>query len=98
MKRFGYLLILITTSYVLYPCTVLHAQKTRIYTYEDVDLKNGLDLFEKEKFGTAQYYFDLVIRKTSDPNSLVRIDAEYYAALCAVELFNKDAEELLIAF
>lgn len=98
MQRSRYLLLIITAAYVLYPRNVLLAQKTRIYTYQDVDMKTGLDLFEKEKFGAAQYYFTNTIHKISDPNSLVRIDAEYYAALCAVELFNKDAEEMLVNF
>ena len=98
MQRFGYLLILITAAYVLCPCPVLHAQKTRIYTFEDVDLMQGIDLFEKEKFVAAQHYFEKVVQRTADKNSLTRIDAEYYAALCAVELFNKDAEDLLIRF
>jgi tetratricopeptide (TPR) repeat protein len=60
-------------------------------------MRTGLDLFEKEKYGAAQHYFEKAAQH-SDKNSLVRTDAEYYAALCAVELFNKDAEDLLIAF
>lgn len=74
------------------------AQKTKVYASEDADFKTAMDLFEKEKYGAAQEYFFKTIDKIPDQNSLVRIDAEYYAAICAVELFNKDAEEMLTGF
>ncbi|MEW6468979.1 MAG: tetratricopeptide repeat protein [Bacteroidota bacterium] len=75
-----------------------YAQKTKVYTNEDSDFKTGMDLFLKEKYGAAQHYFIKAAQKIKDKNSLQRIDAEYYAALCAVELFNKDAEEMLVNF
>jgi outer membrane protein assembly factor BamD (BamD/ComL family) len=74
------------------------AQKTTIFIQEDVDYQTAMQLYENQKFGAAQKYFNKVIASHKDPNSLVRVDAEYYAAICAVELFNKDAELLLKEF
>jgi TolA-binding protein len=72
-------------------------QRTTVYTHEDANFKTGLELFKKQKYGSAQRIFQKVIE--SHPSySLVRIDAEYYAALCAIELFNKDGELLLKSF
>ena len=73
------------------------AQRTTVYTHEDADFKTGLELFQKQKYGSAQNIFRKVI-ETHPAYSLVRIDAEYYAALCAIELFNKDGELLLKDF
>lgn len=74
------------------------AQQTLIYTHEDAEFKTGIELYQKEKYGAAQKSFVNVINSHSDPHSLVRIDAEYYNAICASELFNKDGELYLKQF
>jgi tetratricopeptide (TPR) repeat protein len=77
---------------------VAFAQQTTIYTHEDAEFKTAIELYQKEKFGAAQKSFVKVIETHPDPNSLVRIDAEYYNAICAIELFNKDGELYLKQF
>jgi tetratricopeptide (TPR) repeat protein len=72
-------------------------QKTAIYTHADVDFTTGYDLFLKEKYSSAQHYFFKTIQQ-NNKQALVRIDAEYFSALCAVELFHNDAEERLRNF
>ncbi|MCW3104568.1 MAG: hypothetical protein JWO09_3008 [Bacteroidetes bacterium] len=79
-------------------CVAGSAQQTTIYTHEDAEFRTGLELYQKEKFGAAQKSFVKVIQSHPDPNSLVRIDAEYYNAICATELFNKDGELYLKQF
>jgi tetratricopeptide (TPR) repeat protein len=75
----------------------VQAQQTTVYVHEDAAFKAGLELFQKQKYGSAQYEFRKVIE--SHPGySLVRVDAEYYEAICAIELFNKDGELLLKDF
>lgn len=74
------------------------AQKTLLYTDNEAQYKLGVELFQKEKFGAAQKAFSSVIETHIDRNSLIRIDAEYYNAICAIELFNKDGEWLLKNF
>ncbi|MCE3279446.1 MAG: hypothetical protein K0S44_1637 [Bacteroidetes bacterium] len=74
------------------------AQQTVIYTHEDAEYRTAIELYQKEKFGAAQKSFTNVIASHPDPNSLVRIDAEYYNAICAIELFNKDGELYLKQF
>jgi tetratricopeptide (TPR) repeat protein len=73
------------------------AQKTAVYSDKDLDFKTGVELFQKEKFGAAQKSFIKVI-ESHEANSLMRIDAEYYRAICAAELFNKDGEWYLKQF
>ena len=75
------------------------SQQTMIYTNPAAGFKAGLELFQKQKFGSAQKQFLKTTEYySSEPNNLLRIDAEYYSALCALELFNKDAELLLKNF
>ncbi|MCE9539596.1 MAG: hypothetical protein K8R85_10300, partial [Bacteroidetes bacterium] len=78
--------------------TSVFAQKTVIVIHEDNEFKTGVELFQKEKYGAAQKSFIKVIESHRDLNSLVRIDAEFYKAICAIELFNKDGEWFLKQF
>ncbi|HBX50405.1 MAG: hypothetical protein A2275_18080 [Bacteroidetes bacterium RIFOXYA12_FULL_35_11] len=70
------------------------AQKTLIYDVHEI--KAAYDLFEKQKYGSAQKIFQDI--RNSDAPANVKSDAEYFAAICAVELFNADAEYLLTKF
>ena len=60
--------------------------------------EQGTELFEKEKYGAAQKAFTEAVEGIEDPNSNLRVNAEFYEALCALELFNKDSEFLLKRF
>jgi TolA-binding protein len=68
------------------------AQKTTIYIEPDREFKVGAELFDKKKFGAAMKSFQNTIESHKNKKDLIRIDAEYYAAACAIELFNKDGE------
>ncbi len=78
--------------------TVVFAQKSMIYVQPDAEFKTGIELFQKEKYGAAQKSFVKIIESNRDVYSLVRIDAEYYNSVCAIELFNKDGELFLKQF
>ncbi len=72
-----------------------YAQRSAVYTHNDHDYAEALELYDKEKYGSAQKKFDGVMERIGNPTSEIYINAEYYAAVCALELFNKDAEYLL---
>ncbi|MDP4207743.1 MAG: tetratricopeptide repeat protein [Bacteroidota bacterium] len=76
----------------------LYAQKSLINTLPDLDYKTAVELFEKQKYVAAQQYFQKVIDKPSTAHTGIRANAEYYSALCALELTNPDAEYLLVKF
>jgi len=68
----------------------LFGQRTAIFTDKDALYKQGLDLFDKKQFVQAQKSFnDYVLISNS---KILKTDAIYYSAACAVELFNKDGE------
>ena len=74
------------------------AQKPNIYFDSEKDYKKGLELFQKEKFGSAQKYFNKTSIQIEDENSEIKINAEFYSGLCGLELYNPDADLLLIEF
>jgi tetratricopeptide (TPR) repeat protein len=78
--------------------TSLVAQQTQTYIAPDAAYRNAYDLFEKQKYAEAQDAFDKIVFNAKDKNDLLVIDAEYYADLCALELFHKDAEIRLKQF
>lgn len=74
-------------------CVVLaHAQKTAIVLDKDQQYKTGIELFEQKKYGASLKVFRELTERISDTKSLLRIDAEFYAAASAIELFHKDGE------
>lgn len=74
------------------------AQKTTVLVHDDAEFKKGIELYQKEKYGAAQKSFAKVMQANKDFHSLTRIDAEFYYAICAIELFNKDGEFYLKRF
>lgn len=76
----------------------LSAQETAIYDNPEANYQLGLELFNKEKYGAAQNAFDKVIGSVKEDESELKTNAEYYSAICALELFNNDAEYQLTRF
>ena len=69
------------------------AQRTAVY---DTDLRyynRALELFNKEKYADAQKHFLWYAQFSTDRET--RINSEYYAGVCAMELMNPDAINLL---
>jgi TolA-binding protein len=86
---------LVLFLFILLLAYKLHAQQTRIYTDEIKYFNRGLELFEKEKYATAQKHFNWYLQIAKDDYN--KVNAAYYSALCAMELFNADAEQALEA-
>jgi len=83
---------------VVCSATLSIAQQTAIYDDPEANFISALDLFEKEKFGAAQEKFNQVIESVGNPFSPLRINAEYYDAICALELYHTDAAYKLDEF
>ena len=83
----------ITTLLLFVSCYFASAQKTFIYESDISYYKNAIELFDKAKYGVAQKHFLIYAEVTTDRDN--KINAEYYAGVCAMELFNVDAITLL---
>ena len=88
----------ITTVLLCMLAMAVSAQKTSVHYEDDALFKDALKLYEKEKFGAAQKGFEQVIEKYRSVRNGTQGAAEYYRAVCAIELFNPDAEYLITAF
>ncbi|GAB4251845.1 MAG: tetratricopeptide repeat protein [Vicingaceae bacterium] len=75
------------------------AQSTLIYTAQPNKTYNtALELFDKEKYGAAQEAFVATYNLCENKLSEMAVNAKYYEALCCLNLFNNNAEGLLIEF
>ncbi len=95
MKKF--LNAIMVTAFVL-SANLLLGQKTLVYQNPIAEYQTGLDLFSKEKYNPALESFNKIIAAVDDVQSELRINAEYYSAICAYELYHKDAESELLKF
>lgn len=85
------------------PCALLLvtgalAQRPAHYAHRNADLVHALELFDKAKYGAAQYELERVAERITDDHAPDRVEAEFYSALCAVRLFHDDAGYRLHAF
>jgi len=76
----------------------LFAQESNIYTNYDLSYRKGLDLYSKGQYGDAQKIFEGVSKSMDNGASQLKSDAEFYRAMCAIELTNDDAEYLIGSF
>lgn len=73
---------------------VASAQKA---TMKVNDFAIAVDLFENQKYSAAQQHFKVVTLSTTYMREQ-QLDAEYYAAVCALRLFNPDGPLAITKF
>ncbi|MCL2246385.1 MAG: tetratricopeptide repeat protein [Lentimicrobiaceae bacterium] len=78
--------------------TQLLAQKPLVFDSPKYEFDNAMELYQKEKYGSAQQYFKWVYEHTTDKQQDLKTDSYFYMALCAANLFNEDAIFLLHNF
>mgnify|MGYP003575570450 CR=1 FL=1 len=91
---------------LLFSTSVAFAQNTSWYTINQ-SYKTGVELLDKEKYAAAFEQFQRVEETRLIPSSqaadlkqisLIKENAQYYQAVCALELGNQDAEGLFLTF
>ena len=73
-------------------------QKTFIHTDEYKSYKYAQELYDKQKYSAAQAYFKEIINGIPNTQDELRINAEYYFAVCALHLYHHNVETLLTRF
>ena len=92
LKRLIVILVLLLSQHSIF------AQQTANYHDPKARYAAAMDLYDKEKFSAALREFEALKKDMADPNSEFSVNAEYFAAMCAMELFHKDTRERLIQF
>ncbi|POY35181.1 hypothetical protein C3K47_16510 [Solitalea longa] len=102
IKKSGLLAFIISSFSIHFAC----AQATAEYTVNET-YRKALELFDSQKYASANELFRQVYTEVNsttnssyDPskNTTTKVNAEYYAAVCALELNNKNAESELLSF
>ncbi len=75
---------------------VVVAQHTQVFTSEESVFQEGLELFDRAKYGAAQEAFRKYIDLIGDKAKTA--DAQYYYALSGLYLLHPDAEQLILNF
>lgn len=70
-------------------------QETKNYTETDGIYRKAFDLYQKGMYSSAQKLFEKFIKLSNKSVNQLKTDAEFYRALCAIELNNNDAEYLI---
>ena len=84
----GRLHLLVLCLFLSYLAT---AQSPLSQNQSNDDFHLGLELFEKGHLVSARQSFEYYIEASEE--GLKKIDAKYYAAICATRLFNEDGEK-----
>ncbi len=79
---------------------VFHGFSQVAFTGIDMEseFKRAMDLFNKEKYAAAIELFDSYSKNSTGKNQISIEEAEYYAALSALKLFNPDSEFRMILY
>lgn len=86
------------TFTMLLACIPVFSQKTLHLLDPAASYKTGIELFEKQKYSAARQMFEKVSSNPAFDQTGIKANSQYYAALCALELFNDDAEYMLAVF
>ncbi|MGM0530567.1 MAG: tetratricopeptide repeat protein [Bacteroidota bacterium] len=93
MQFFKYLLLLL----FIFPLA-LNAQEGESISSGYRAYQQGIELYDKEKYAAAQQQFDKALEEMEDAEKEIKANAQYYMAICAIELHHNNAEYLLNRF
>lgn len=79
-------------------CVVLIAQRPVNFESPEHEYNTAMELFHKEKYGSAQQYFRYVYEHTQDKQQDIKSNSYFYMGICAAQLYNEDAPFLLKDF
>lgn len=84
--------------FLIFSVTGSFAQKTVIHSNDEFNFGRGLELYNKQKYGAAQDFFNRAIEGYGEEKTTRKAEAQYYSAMCAVELFHLESEYLVYKF
>ena len=95
--------VLVVTALLMLSQTVTFAQKTSQDEASRQRFRQALDLYQKEKYASAQNLFDQLTaavqsKASASQDVTMTEDARFYAAVCAEKLGNRDADFRLEEF
>ncbi|MBK8845556.1 MAG: tetratricopeptide repeat protein [Bacteroidetes bacterium] len=86
------LMSVMLTGYALY------GQRTPYFSEDEKHFRLAIELYEKEKYSAARIELAKVIESKRYVPEQLRVNAKFYNAVCAYELYHRDAEKLLLQY
>jgi len=79
---------------------IIHGISQVSFSGDDIrsEFSMAMDLFTKEKYAAAIRLFDSYLAKEDESRQILLSEAEYYAALSSLRLFNPDSEFRMIIY
>lgn len=93
IKRLSFLFVLLIAYFL--PAS---GQHMALHPEETQDFQKAVELYKKEQYGNAQQIFDKIWQNDLQYDREARAAACYYAAQCAINLYNGDVRERLENF
>ena len=87
---------ILTSIFALLISFGMLAQEPAVFYEDNRNLRDALELFDKEKYAYALELFDQVAQQ--EKRNEISAQAEYMAAQCAILLYHRDAEARLLNF
>lgn len=86
--------------FLCYHIIILTGFSQASYLGEEISspFNRAMELYNKEKYPSAIKFFDLFLVESAGESETRLADAEYYAALSALKLFNTDAEYRMLKY
>ena len=88
---------ILIAAIVLFSAPLL-AQKPAAYDSPRYEYQLAKEMFQKQKYGSAQQYFKQVYEMSEDKQQDLKAESYFYMGLCAAKLGNQDAAFLLSNF
>ncbi len=73
------------------------SQQTQVYTEPTASYDKALDLFDAQRYSAAEHLFEQIAKDCPDQSNM-KINADYYSAVCSMYLFHDDAERRMMGF
>jgi TolA-binding protein len=90
----------IVLTFIFLIAMLLPAVAQPSFSGDDIrsDFNRAMDLYNKEKYAPAIMIFDDYVKKHAGKPDIKIMEAEYYAAMSALKLYNPDAEYRMTSF
>ncbi|NNM93960.1 MAG: tetratricopeptide repeat protein [Bacteroidia bacterium] len=75
-----------------------YSQQTPVNCNPSASYTKAVELLEAKRYSAAGHLFDLVSESVNETQSAIKVNADFYAAECAMNLFHEDAERRMINF
>ena len=85
-------------AFIVLLCGCGMAVSAQKYEMSENDYSLAVNLFENQKYSAAQQHFNAFLKSDANLNREQKIDAEFYASVCALRLFNPDGLFLMNQF